>query len=306
MNFREQKLSLGEAKEMDMVEYLSRLGYKPTKIRKVDYWYLSPLRDEKTPSFKVNRKLNRWYDHGLGKGGNLIDFAILYGNCTIGEFLQKLNGDFSFHQPVFHQPEPLKTEKKLNILQEYSISSFALLRYLEQRRIPIDIADRFCREVRYELNDKIYYGIGFKNDSGGYEIRNPYFKASSSPKDITTIKNKAEEAIVFEGFIDFLSFMAIHNNQPASESDFVILNTVSFFERARPFMEQHASIRLYLDRDTTGQNYSHYALSLSDKYRDESSLYEHHKDFNDWVMNIGKSQKKKVNKKLNKVSRLLR
>ncbi|MBS1738259.1 MAG: toprim domain-containing protein [Bacteroidetes bacterium] len=299
MEFSEQqRLSIAKAKAMDMVDYLSRLGYKPAKVRNNDYWYVSPLRDEKTPSFKVNRKLNRWYDHGLGKGGNLIDFAILHQNCTIGEFLQKLNDDFSFHQPVFHQPNELKTEKKLNVLQEFSISSFALLRYLEQRRIPIDIADQFCKEIRYELNDKIYYGIGFKNDSGGYEIRNPYFKTSSSPKDITTIKNKAKEAVVFEGFFDFLSFIAIHKNQVATESNFVILNSVSFFEKARPFMEQHEIIRLYLDRDTTGQNYSHYALSLSNKYKDESKLYEHHKDFNDWMMNIGKSQKKNLDQKL--------
>jgi DNA primase len=299
MNFREQQsLSLREAKEMDMVDYLSRLGYEPAKIRNADYWYLSPLRNEKTPSFKVNRKLNRWYDHGLGKGGNLIDFAILHQNCTVGEFLQKLNGDFSFHQHTFHQQEQLKTEKKLNILQDCSISSFALLQYLEQRRISIDIADEFCREVRYELNGKIYYGIGFKNDSGGYEIRNPYFKTSSAPKDITIIKIEAKEAIVFEGFFDFLSFMTIHKNQVTVESDFVILNSVSFFEKARPFMEQHQTIKLYLDHDTTGQNYSQYALSLSDKYRDESRLYEHHKDFNDWVMNIGKPQKKNLNQKL--------
>ncbi len=299
MDFREkQRLSIQKAKEMDMVDYLSSLGYKPAKIRNSDFWYLSPLRNEKTPSFKVNRKLNRWFDHGLGKGGNLIDFAILHQNCTIGEFLQKINGDFSFHQPAFQQPEQFKTEKKLSILNDYSISSFALLRYLEQRRIPIDIADQFCREVRYELNDKIYYGIGFKNDSGGYEIRNPYFKASSSPKDISTIKIKAKEALVFEGFFDFLSFMVIHKNQAVSESDFVILNSVSFFEKARPFMEQHETIRLYLDRDSTGQDYSRYALSLSKKYKDESKLYRDHKDFNGWVMNIGKSQKKNLLQKL--------
>lgn len=60
--------------------------------------------------------------------------------------------------------------------------------------------------------------------------------ASSSPKDITTIRNGVKEAFVFEGFIDFLSFMAINKNQAVSESDFVILNSVSFFEKARVFM----------------------------------------------------------------------
>lgn len=299
MDFREQqRLSIQKAKEMDIVDYLSGLGYEPTKIRSADYWYHSPLRNEKTPSFKVNRRLNRWYDHGLGKGGNLIDFAILHQNCTIREFLQKLNGDFSFHPVPIHQFEQKETESKIKMFQDYSIKSFALIKYLNQRRIPIDIADQFCSEVQYKLNDKIYYGLGFKNDSGGYEIRNRYFKTGSSPKDITTIQNGTKEAIVFEGFFDFLSFMAIHKNQVKSESDFVILNSVSFFEKARPFMEQHEKIRLYLDRDTTGQNYSRYALSLSDKYKDESNLYRHHKDFNDWIMNFGKSQRKNLNQKL--------
>ena len=72
----------------------------------------------------------------------------------------------------------------------------------------------------------------------------------------------------------------------------------SLFEKARPFMEQHEIIRLYLDRDTTGQNYSHYALSLSNKYKDESKLYKHYKDFNDWMMNIGKFEKKNLDQKL--------
>src|SRR5690606_34209222 len=124
------------------------------------------------------------------------------------------------------------------------------------------------------------------------EIRNPYFKASSSPKDITTIRNNSNQAIVFEGFTDFLSFKAIYKNQPVDTSDFVILNSLSFFEKARPFMEQHEGIRLYLDGDAAGQKCTRHALSLSKKYKDDSCLYQHHKDLNDWVVNFGRSQKK--------------
>lgn len=82
-----------------MVQYLSELGYEPIKIRGFNYWYLSPLRDEKTPSFKVNRKLNRWYDFGYAKGGNIIDFGILYFNCSVSDFLRQLNCPVSPHQP---------------------------------------------------------------------------------------------------------------------------------------------------------------------------------------------------------------
>ncbi|ASZ09612.1 toprim domain-containing protein [Chitinophaga pendula] len=299
MDFRNKRLSVSEAKKIDIVHFLADLGYEPSKIRNNDYWYFSPLRDEKTPSFKVNRKLNRWYDHGLGKGGNLVDFAILYHGCTVSEFLQNLSGNLSLQKPSLQQsitrPEP---ENQIKILGDFILSSTALLRYLQQRRIPVDIADRYCREVQYELNGKVYYGIGFKNDLGGFEIRNPYFKASSSPKGITTIDNSAGEVIVFEGFTDFLSFKATHQQDPEDRFDFVVLNSVSFFETARPFLEKHNTIRLYLDRDTTGQNCSRYALSLSSKYKDESSLYQNHKDFNDWIVNFGKPQRKHQKQKL--------
>ncbi len=63
-------------------------------------------------------------------------------------------------------------------------------------------------------------------------------------------------------------------------------------------MEAHEAVNLYFDRDTTGQNYSRYALSLSDKYKDESHLYQHHKDLNDWLVNSGKAQKKNLRPRL--------
>ncbi|MCK9412634.1 MAG: toprim domain-containing protein [Prolixibacteraceae bacterium] len=298
MDLRNQEYSISEAKEMDMVDYLSALGHEPTKIRNNDYWYLSPLREEKTPSFKINRNLNRWYDHGLGKGGNLIDFGIEYHHCTVAELLVKLSGNFSFQKPL---AQPLKNtnepEHKIKVLGDFALTSYPLLSYMGQRRIPIGIAEKYCREVSYELNAKTYYGIGFKNDSGGFEIRNPYFKGSSSPKGITTFKNGSDEAVVFEGFIDFLSFKTLHKNLPENSQDFVVLNSVSFFERARPFMEQHQAIRLYLDRDATGQNYSQRALSMSTKYTDESKLYKNHKYLNDWMVSFDKPQKKQLGQK---------
>lgn len=293
MDFRRERLSIEEAKEMDMVNYLSSLGHEPLKLRNNDYWYLSPLRDEKTPSFKVNRKLNRWYDHGLGNGGNLIDFGIEYHRCTISELLENLSGNFSLQQPVIvPKNSEIDGYQKINILNETELSSTALLRYLEQRKIPLEIAEKYCREVRYELGDKSYFGIGFKNDSGGFEIRNPYIKLSSSPKDITSIKNDSGEVAVFEGFMDFLSFKAVHKNRPEDAQNFIVLNSISFFEKARPFMEELQSIRLYLDNDTAGNNVTQRALELSPKYTDERSLYKNHKDLNEWLASSEKIQRK--------------
>src|ERR1700722_8215906 len=76
-----------QANQIDLVDYLATLGHFPKRLNRDDHWYLSPLRDEKTPSFKVKKTPNIWYDHGIGKGGNLIDFGVLYHQCSISDLL---------------------------------------------------------------------------------------------------------------------------------------------------------------------------------------------------------------------------
>lgn len=289
MDFANKGLSIREAKEIDLVDYLSDLGYEPIKVRNHDFWYRSPLRDEKEASFKINRNLNRWYDYGMGKGGNLIDFAILYHNCTVGELLQRISHHLAFHPQIRHHVPPAVREKteRIQMLREGPIISLPLIRYLKTRRIPLVIANRYCRELHYEVNEREYSGIGFKNDSDGYEIRNPFFKGGNTPKDITTIKNGSQDVGVFEGFMDFLSFITVQTGTVDASYDFVILNSVSFFTKARAFMEQHARIHLFLDRDATGTACRDQALALSSRYRDESHLYQGFKDLNEWLVNFG-------------------
>lgn len=237
-----------------MVDYLTSLGFKPQKILRNNYWYLSPLRNETDPSFKVNRNMNRWYDFGEGKGGNLIDFGVLYHKCSVSEFLKKINTSFPFGQQ--NLPTNIEDEeaKKIRVIQAKEISSLVLMRYLHQRRIPLDIATKFCKEIDFESYSKKYYAIGFKNDAGGYELRNEKFKGSSSPKDITLIKNDVENVSVFEGFFNFLSYLTIHQKQEQPATDFLILNSASFFDKSLPLMQSYKHKHLFLDCDTTGQN----------------------------------------------------
>lgn len=57
-------------------------------------------------------------------------------------------------------------------------------------------------EVRFSLNGKWNFAIGFPNASGGYEVRNKYFKGCIAPKDITHIRQIGEPkatCYVFEG-----------------------------------------------------------------------------------------------------------
>jgi hypothetical protein len=284
--------SLEDLKQIDIVDYLEKLGHQPQKIRN-DYWYLSPLRDETHPSFKVNRKLNAWYDHGIGKGGNIIDFGILYHHCSVTEVIKKLKDYLSFHQPTLMVQQPLATTQKLSEALEPTIKVIAakplthpsLCRYLDDRKIPLDVAEKHCREVEFELNGKRYFAIGFENKSGGFELRNEHFKGSSSPKDVTLIEeNNSINISVFEGFFSFLSYQMLHQNDPAELTNFLVLNSLSFFEKSRQIMEQHQQIYLYLDRDNAGLKHTHEALKWNAKYIDQSHSYQHCKDLNEYLV----------------------
>ena len=288
MNISGKSLSCEEAKKRDMVDYLRELGFEPTRISRQHYWYLSPLRSERTASFKVNRDRNRWYDFGEGRGGSLVDFGILYFKCSVPDFLYQLSVTNSFQQS-FLQPERTKESKDetIQILNVKSIGSPLLLSYLKKRKIDIDIAHRWCREITFSLYQKRYYAIGLLNDSGGYELRNEFFKGSSHPKNITTINNKSESLSVFEGFFDFLSYLSICKNPEEVYQNFIILNSLSFLQKVEPLLSSYKEVNLFLDRDTTGQKGTCRLLSLGSHIGDKSYLYQYHKDFNDWLMHFG-------------------
>ena len=203
-------------------------------------------------------------------------------------------------------PKIQEENQSIIIISERSLWSYPLLGYLKKRNIPIAIADQYCREIRYLLNGKEYYGIGFKNNLGGYEIRNTYFKTSCSPKGITHIDNGSKEICVFEGFFDFLSFCTLNAHLPKNNFDYLILNSLSFFEQSRIVMEYYAHIHLYLDSDNQGQKFTAYALSLDKRYIDESSLYKHYKDLNNFHCrfgmkpSLGQKEEQQKMKKFNK------
>jgi len=285
-----EKLSCAQAKQIDLVDYLASLGHHPTKINRQDYWYLSPFRNEESASFKVNRKLNLWFDFGEGKGGNVIDFGKRYHNCTVNELLAKLSGqqqtqNFSFHPPFLAGEKKDPGTGKILILEDRRLSAPTLLNYLQKRQIPLKIAERFCREVDFLLYEKKYTAIGFQNNAGGYELRNPHFKGSSSPKAITFFdQGQQQKLTVFEGFFNYLSFHSINHKQPHELTNFLVLNSLSFFEKSRGKMESHQKIDLFLDRDPAGIKLTQKALEWDKtRYVDRSNLYQNFKDLNDWL-----------------------
>ncbi|RKD12765.1 hypothetical protein BCY91_10965 [Pelobium manganitolerans] len=142
-----------------------------------------------------------------------------------------------------------------------------------------------------------FRGVGFKNDLGGYEIRSAFYKYSSAPKSSSTFCRNSNTVKVFEGFMDFLSYVTVEDKFPVLH-DIMVLNGTGQFEKSKPFLERYKTVELYLDNDPTGNKITHNALKSSPKFVDCSKLYRPYNDLNEWLIMKGFSRKSKQALKL--------
>ena len=269
-------------------EVLLKLGHHPTKQNEKEAWFLNPFGTETQASFKLDKRLNLWFLHSERIGGNNIDFMIKYLNASVKEVLEWAEKQrFSSFQPQkdYHKKEELPSNN-YTIIEVKDIQHPALLAYLKCRKVENKI--EFLKEIHYRVNDKNYFGIGFKNDSGGYEIRNKYSKICLGKKDVSTVKNGSENVKIFEGFFDFLSFKNIEKFLSDEKSDCIILNSVSMVSKIKNSLEEYKNIKLYFDNDDSGNRAVKILRNELENIEDVRILYRDFKDLNDWLMSSAK------------------
>ncbi|MBA4145963.1 MAG: DNA primase [Cytophaga sp.] len=281
------RLSFKEAKQIPIVEYLSGLGFEAAKIRGNDSWYYSPFREERTPSFKVDIKQNIWYDHGSGEGGTILDLGAKFHHCTLSEFLDKLSGD-GYGKVISPRQSPSikEHENRLEVLTVAPLTDQNLLHYLSLRGISRMTGQTYCQEIDFRIKQKQYKAIGFPNRSGAYELRNSWFKGSSSPKDISLIDNCSDKVSVLEGFLDFLSVQQLSEaglEGFTAKNDFLILNSLQLLKRSLPVLQSYKEINLLLDNDHAALDSKKYLTQRGITYHDSSNLYHEYKDINDFL-----------------------
>ena len=273
-------------------EVLQILGHLPTKQTEKEAWFLNPFANENHASFKLDKRNNIWFLHSEGIGGNNTDFMMKYLKASVKEVLEwaEKQNFSSFHQQKdYHKKEELPTNN-YTIIELKDIQHPALLEYLKFRKVENQTA--FLKEIHYQMNDKNYFGIGFKNDSDGYEIRNKYAKICLGKKDITTIKNDSGNVKIFEGFFDFLSFKNVENFLEKEPSDYIILNSVSMISTLKNSLENYKKIELYFDNDEAGNRAVEMLKNKLEKVEDGRILYKDFKDLNEWAMSSTKLEEK--------------
>ena len=298
-------MNIKEIKQIKLQDFLTAMGCKPVKQYGVNLMYLSPLRTEKHASFKVNTEINQWYDFGIGRGGNIITLAeLLYNSSDVSYLIHQIERNApSSVSGSLPTVKPTTPQNSFEHLQVLPITHPALIKYLEERCIDIETARTVCKELHFDTRGKHYFGIGFPNIAGGYEIRNPFFKGCIAPKDISHFyaEEPKKVCLVFEGFMDFLSFMTLRGkeNDGLKRQDYLVLNSVTNIHKAAKRLSRYDSVQCFLDNDNAGRNaYLQLSKELGKPVTDASTLYNGFKDLNEYLCAEFKHSEKAENKKI--------
>ena len=273
-------------------EVLQNLGHLPTKQTEKEAWFLNPFANENHASFKINKNMNYWYLHSEGIGGNNIDFMMKYLKASVKEVLEwaeKQNFSSFQSQKDYHSKS---SSLNYHITEIKELQNENLKIYLQQRGLS-KVVYPLVKEIHFTIGEKKLYAIGFENFSGGWELRNSFYKGSLLKKDISVVNlnnnlEKNKNVVVFEGFIDALSFVEM---KPFYKGDLLVMNSVSLLNKTKEYLKNYSEFHLFLDNDKAGEHCKNSILESFPEAKDHTEIYALHKDLNDYL----KSKKENKN-----------
>jgi len=280
-------VNAAQARNISVAALLAHFGFLPQRENGKEAWYRSPLRaGDDTPSFKVDKGRNAWFDHGLGRGGNCLDLACLLYGADVPAALDALRrSSLKPAEPILSDEAPqLPFESSpapaIELLENAPLKHAALIQYVEKRGVPARIAAASLREIHYRSAGRNWFALGFANELGGFELRNAYFQGCLPPKAPTWIQPAGGGRLtVFEGFMDFLSWLTLHD-RPDPPNDALVLNSLVYAPQVSERLKVYAECELYLDNDEAGRD----AVSFFPNARNRSASFAPHKDLNEHLV----------------------
>ena len=285
-----------------MAHYGKRLDHTRSGL------YFSPFREESNPSFHLDGPKNSWYDYGTGEGGTLFEFVCKFVGCSRGEVYDWLASfrnmvpECEYRSVVAPILEKERHPSRIVIdSASHNFTRHKLVEYAASRAVSKDILERYCEEVVYHVDsspDRHFYAIGFKNNSGGYILRSSITKRCSS-SDITTLGPdgqmtdivNSDKVLVFEGFMDFLSWIT-DVKQETPQYDCCILNSVTNVSKALSWITAHSHVAAFMDNDSAGKEALQKIMesipetaSADVCVYDMSKLYQGYNDLNEKLSN---------------------
>lgn len=291
------------------MQYLAMQGIKPVYFRRGEHYFLSPLREEKKPSFIVKENAGRdgediWNDFGLASthnGGDIVEFVKYQLNTDTSDALKHLGDYANLRSPRVAQVQRNSLFDKQSTISIVGsarpLHHFALLKYLrEVRKIPDVVSKAYLKVLWYKQKkypDRKFFAFGWQNESGAYELRaaNSDFKSVTGKKDITYIPtpNTAHNTLfIFEGMLDFLSALII-KGQLRLDGHVIVLNSTSQLKGCFPYVHRikPSKIITFMDNDDAGRTATNILQEhLSDYPIEVMTFYKDYKDVNDYLIAV--------------------
>ena len=273
------------AREISIVHILDKLGAKRAGGRGSRLLYHCPFREDRNPSMYVNVNKGTWVDMAnpeecKGDGIKLVELTLNLRPLEAAKYIVGEGVISSNARPQSYTPRRVQRVDSI----EYTVHELehpALLDYLNSRGIPANLARRLCKEIHI---GRLFF-IGFASQNGGYELRNKLGKRSLGNKNISVL-GSGNRAIIFEGFIDFLSHLRIYGF--IADHKYIVLNSVCNLEKVIEHFNVFGlpnHIQLWLDNDDAGRNATVFlAEELQCSVEDMSSVYASYNDVNDWLV----------------------
>lgn len=267
---------------------LEALGHRPEKQHGQELIYhLSGPR----PCFAVNQQHNIWYDHHTGKGGNIIDFAIMYWKVTFREALKKLNEHFDRCQlPEYGRLQCRRRHAQK--LPHYRLqhtgplgNNVDISHYLKAKKV-WEVSQSLLSEVYYYVKDenariKTFHAAGIQNELGHWQISSPCFNDCLGHKAISFIGRSNTDVAVFQDTISYLSWQT---DNPAAGDSILILHSDDLLLSAIRKIKDFAEISVLFNRDDTGRLRSAELIQALPQATDRSAIYEGHTHYNEWLV----------------------
>jgi DNA primase len=281
--------TVNRLKETPITSYLHSLGIEPVRSSGQELIYCSPLTGERSPSFYVNPKKNRFNCFSSGEKGDVIRLVSLVEKIPFKPACERLCGfdaeqppSFSFSGLSIASTSPQASElSAMTLLDERALFNRVLMDYVMSRGIPPALAKLYLYEIRYLNKNRAYYAVGFKTDKDSYALRSKLFKGWLGVSAIRTIPVAGSNEIdLFEGFFDFLSYLTM-NRLVRPVYTTIILNSTTNLKQALSALEGAKRINCYFDNDTAGRAAYGKLQAVGFPVKDRSSLYANHNDLNE-------------------------
>ncbi len=297
-----KKMNCKEINNLNPIEVLEKVGVKPYLINGNEALFCAPYRTDNTPSLSYNLDKGVWLDFATGQSGKMVDLLVLlYQVNSISEMLSRFNKEYGSASFSFSKLKEKKVKSAnphpIKVISIEKVKTLVLTEYLKKRGLSRETWEPYLKEIVLQKSQKTFYNLAFKNDSGGYELRNPAMKNGIciGTKDITTFNRTTSTLLIFEGFFDFLSYIELGHY---TDQSIIVLNSVVNTSKAAQkieieFSDPNQKIFLYLDNDQAGKLNTNVLTSQFKNIENRSDRYIKFKDLNEYLITKKLRLKKK-------------